>query len=166
MLPDETWWRIEWPEDISTRFHNTLDKTCPASLTITIAHLELACLVIGFTMLLDQHGEAVRGQAILALADSLNSVQWVNRAGARDQRAGDLIRMLGVKEAVAGTSLLSNHIAGDDNVIADAISRLPILDLTPFLLSNPPTSSSHWKQVYPPTSLIESVLTLLRASTC
>ena len=58
------------------------------------------------------------------------AVTWVNRCGgAKDKRAGLLMRTLGRLEVSGGLCHEAKHIKGTQNVLADGISRWPRADL-------------------------------------
>ena len=56
----------------------------------------------------------------------MNAVSWVNKnGGAKDRRAGPLMRLLGRMEITSGWRHIAKHIPGLDNTLADGISRWP-----------------------------------------
>ena len=64
------------------------------------------------------------GQAILMRGDNVSAVSWVNRCGgARDRRAGLLMRLLGRMEIENEWCHVAKHIPGSQNELADGISR-------------------------------------------
>ena len=58
--------------------------------------------------------------------DNVAAVSWVSRCGgARDKRAGLLMRMLGRLEIKGRWSHIAKHTPGVKNTLADGISRWP-----------------------------------------
>jgi hypothetical protein len=111
---------------VQERFARTEAGVASEAERITIAHLELASLLLGVVTLTEwaqEAGVALRGEAVLALADNLNSVFWIRKACARDRKAAALVRALGVEEARLGFSCLAEYLPGASNTTADYISR-------------------------------------------
>jgi len=159
------WWRVQWPSAVVERFLRTSMKQEPKATAVTIAHLELATLVIGVATMLDQASSGV-GKAVLALADNTNTVAWAQRAGARDRRAAALVRLLGVEEAKHRFSLASKHIPGVENEEADFISRHGVEEVRAYLIARPlpPLAAGAWRQVAPPSELTNRVLSILSST--
>ena len=157
------WWSVRWPDQMPRRHALSLAKAAESGLELTIAHLELAALVLGVGVLI-QEEPAIAGKAVLALADNSNAVSWARKAGARDRRAAALVRVLGVMEATARLSLLTNHIPGVDNVLADTASREGPEAVVHYLTSNGLCDDGPWRQVYPPPELKEKVYSILSAT--
>eukprot|EP00952_Eustigmatos_sp_NYUAD-ZCMA_P008830 36661-Eustigmatos_ZCMA.PRE.1 len=58
--------------------------------TVTMSHLELAALVLGIGVMVEEanaRGTSLVGKAVRALADNSNAISWMRKAGARDPRA-------------------------------------------------------------------------------
>ena len=67
---------------------------------------------------------------ILVRGDNFAAVTWANRCGgARDKRAGLMVRMLGRLEIQGGWSYDAKHILGVQNMLADGFSRWPRSEL-------------------------------------
>jgi hypothetical protein len=159
------WWRVQWPLEVVQRFHRTSAKQEPRPTMVTIAHLELATLVIGVATMLEQASEAV-GKAVLALADNTNAVSWAHKAGARDERAAALVRLLGVMEAKRRFSLATKHIRGVENHESDFISRHDVEQIQAYLTTrSPPALGATWRQVEPPQEFILKVFSVLSSTT-
>ena len=104
-----------------------------AGIAITIAHLELAVMVLGVGTMA-AHLNPRRGPIpALALCDNANAVAWHRRAGARCSKASELIRMLGELEMEYKIFLNARHLAGIDNEVADKISRESWEDVIKFM---------------------------------
>jgi hypothetical protein len=162
------WWQVEWPGEVVRRFHVTEAGLAEAGEAVTIAHLELAALVLGVGVLCE-HGEGqFAGKAVLALADNTNAVAWVSKAGAKDGRAAALMRMLGGEEAAGRWSLLAQHVPGVDNTTADYLSRHGAAEAAEYMRTVPRTQAdvaSPWSQVPPPESWRRRVFQLLVSTT-
>jgi hypothetical protein len=171
VAPEGLWWQVVWPEELHRRAEATHARAAHPDIQVTIAQLELAALILGvatWTAAARERGEEVTGQAMLALADSMNAVFWVRKCGARDRRAAALMRLLGVEEVTQRFSLLANHVPGVDNEVADFISRHHA-DLVPQYMASIPCPLTgapvSWRQVAPPASWLERVLSVLLHST-
>jgi len=154
---------------IARQVHLTMNGGLPAHERVTIAHLGLAALLLNLGVMIDhatQHGMALDGAAVLALADNSNAVSWVRKAGTKDARAARLMVMLGLAEIDAGFSTLAQHLPGVDNTVADAATRLPAADVQQLLLITlcPITlAPTAWSQVSPPDTLLTRVESVLSA---
>ena len=66
------------------------------------------------------------GDAVLLRGDNVSAVSGVNKCGgAKDRRAGLLMRLLGRMEITGGWCHIAKHMPGLDNTLADGISRWP-----------------------------------------
>ena len=158
------WWRVRWPALVVERFHRTSVKTEPRPTMVTMAHLELATLVIGVGTMTEQ-ATSPSGRAVLALADNTNAVAWAKKGGARDGRAAALVRLLGVTEAKDRFSLAAKHIPGIDNHESDFISRHDETDILTYLSNRPPPArATAWRQVDPPSVLVTKVFNILSST--
>ena len=64
------------------------------------------------------------GGGILMRGDNLTAVTWANQCGgARDKRAGLMMRMLGRLEIQGGWRYVAKHIPGVQITLANGISR-------------------------------------------
>jgi hypothetical protein len=162
---EAAWWRVRWPVEVVQRFHRTSQKLEPRPTMVTIAHLELATLVIGVATMLEVTSGCV-GRAVLALADNTNAVSWARKAGAKDARAAALVRLLGVMEAKRRFSLATRHIAGLDNEESDFISRHEEEEILDYFSNHPPPAlASVWRQVQPAATFTLTVLMILGSTT-
>ena len=165
------WWKVSWPQDVVDRFHRTSQRLESHVHMITIAHLELATLVLGLATMTELL-PACEGRAVLALADNTNTVSWARRAGAQDWRAAALVRLIGTMEARQRFSLAAKHIEGVKNAEADFISRHGEEEVAayladrpvPFLacMSSPPRM---WLQVPPSSAYTQRVMAILLTTT-
>ena len=66
------------------------------------------------------------GDAVLLRGDNVSAVSCVNKCGgAKDRRAGLLMRPLGRMKITSGWCHIAKHIPGLDNTLADGISGWP-----------------------------------------
>jgi hypothetical protein len=144
-----------------------MQGSLPAHERVTIAHLELAALLLNLGVMIEQaalQGKELDGQAVLALADNSNTISWVRKAGAKDARAARLMVMLGLAEIDSGFSTLVKHIPGIDNTVADAATRLSSAEVQQLLLTTPcpiTLAPTAWTQVSPPRNLLTRVESVL-----
>ena len=85
-------------------------------------------MIVTAWVMLELVGDRVdaKGDPILMRGDNTPAVSWVSRCGgARDKRAGLLMRMLGRLEIKGGWNHTAKHIPGVRNTLADGISRWP-----------------------------------------
>ena len=116
IAPLGVYWQHVWPAEVQRRLALTANKQAPEAETLTISHLELAALLLGIAVMVEQaksQGWELDGKAVLALADNTNAVTWVRKAGAKDKRAAALMRLLGLEEIKHGFSSLGQAPAGD-----------------------------------------------------
>lgn len=160
-LSSASWWKVHWPSSVVERFHRTSQRLEPSHSMITIAHLELATLVIGLGTMVELLPEC-QGRAVLALADNTNTVSWARKAGARDWRAAALVRVIGVMEAKKRYSLATKHIQGVANEEADFISRHGEEEIAIYLANRPvPSPACVWSQVSPSATYTQMVIDIL-----
>jgi hypothetical protein len=166
VLPAGVWWQVQWPAEVTARFRAMERGEAAVGTTVTIAHLELAALILGLGVMAAVSGE-VDGKAVLALADNTNAVAWVGRAGARDVRAAALMRVLGVEEAAGRWSLLAEHLPGVDNGVADFLSRHAVAEARAYMETVPSAHADGraWRQVPVPASWWTRVCELLLTTT-
>ena len=108
VAPLGIWYKVEWPDLAQRHFQLTVDpqSSPPAGHVVTIAHLELAALVLNLGIMVEEskeRGQPLEGKVVQALADSSNAIFWAIKAGARDKRANRLIQLFGLLEAGKGT---------------------------------------------------------------
>ena len=103
-------------------------ETC----SVTINLLELVGMVLTAWVMHELAGDRpeCKGDPILMRGDNFAAVTWANRCGgARDKRAGLMMRMLGRLEIQGGWRYDAKHIPGVQNTLADGISRWPRSEL-------------------------------------
>ena len=113
-------WEFEWPQDIQDQLvtaENTTEK-------IAINDLELAGALLGF-LVLEHQGVPLKYRHIATFCDNMTTVIWAYKLrNSKSIIAGYLLRFLGLRiHQVMTSSLVPHHISGEDNIMADIISR-------------------------------------------
>ena len=113
-------WQVEWPEDIQLALVSSDNPTG----TITINDLELAGMLLGF-LALENRGVDLTNQHVASFCDNSSAVSWSYKLrNSRSVIAGHLLRYMGLRlHRAKASSIIPVHIAGEDNVMADVISR-------------------------------------------
>ncbi len=68
-------------------------------------------------------GEHWRGSAVKAWCDNMAVVATIRSGSCKEKKAMHLMRCLAFVEAIRSVTIVADHIRGEDNVIADALSR-------------------------------------------
>lgn len=123
---NKMYWRYDLPLAFSAELKRkaALRETC----SVTINLLELVGMVITGWSMFELGGDRpeTKGDPLLMRGDNFAAVTWSNRCGgARDKRAGLMMRMLGRLEILGGWRYEAKHIPGKKNTLADGISRWP-----------------------------------------
>lgn len=119
-------WRYDLPLDFAAELKRK--AACRETSSVTINLLELMGMVLTAWVMHELVGDhpTQRGDPIRMRGDNFSAVTWSNRCGgARDKRAGLMMRMLGRLEIRGGWRYHAKHIPGVENVVADGISRWP-----------------------------------------
>ena len=161
-------WAVEWPQDIQDAL---ITDSNPGG-SITINELELAGALLSLLAL--ETWEVPLLYAHLAwFGDNITSVAWAYRLrNSRSRVAGFLLRFIGLRLHKLGASnLIPHHIAGEENVMADFISRAfkngiyfkhAPNGLVPYFNTTFPLQSGSWAECRLPTALVSSVIACLR----
>ena len=120
--------KIIWGYTLDVRLTAELKRKAETKETsaITINLLELAGMFMTAWVVQMIVGDRPQtaGDAVLLRGDNVSAVSWVNKCGgAKDRRAGLLMRLLGRMEITSGWCHIAKHIPGIDNTLADGISR-------------------------------------------
>ena len=164
------WWKVMWPPDVQQQFQAMERKECKIEEAVTMAQFELAVVVLGVGLLVEEaqrRNVDLWGASVLALADNSNAVSWMRKCGARNEKAGELMRIYGMKEAEARCSTLTDHLPGVDNEAGDYISRHSFAESKQFMSTYPsPISHTHttWTQVQPTDGWVSKVFSALGSS--
>ena len=113
-------WQYEWPPDIKA---SLITEHNPDG-SLTINDLELAGAVINF-MVLESQNINLKFHHIGTFCDNTSAVSWAYRLRNSTSRiAGRLLRVLSLRiHAKQASSLVPLNIAGEENVMADVVSR-------------------------------------------
>jgi hypothetical protein len=151
------WWCVEFPQDIRDRYNSPdLDEA------IWVNEAELAAMLLNAYMALILQRALARDKCLLLIGDNKSAVQWISAAGtATNEAAGTLVRALGVLSVATGVSFKAQHVAGVDNVVPDAVSRMlarkPLADNAAATVI-----PSHWSHLQIPQELSDAALDTLR----
>ena len=125
-----THWRYDLPLDFSAELKRK--AACRETSSVTINLLELVGMVMTAWVMHELVGDRpeMKGDPILMRGDNFAAVSWSNRCGgARDKRAGLMMRTMGRLEIRGGWRYDAKHIPGVENTLADGISRWPRAEL-------------------------------------
>ena len=122
--------KIFWIYTLDARLTAELKRKAETkeASAITIILLELAGMFMMAWVVQMIVGDRLQtaGDVILLCGDNVSAVSWVNKCGgAKDRRAGLLMRLLGRMEFTCEWCHIAKHIPGLDNTLADGISRWP-----------------------------------------
>jgi len=115
--------------------------------SVTINLLELVGMVMNAWVMHELVGDRPEsaGDPILVRGDNFAAVTWSQKCGgARDKRAGLMMRTLGRLEVKGGWRYDAKHIPGVENVRADGISRWPRAELAEKVRQL--TNSDAWRE--------------------
>jgi hypothetical protein len=161
-------WQVPWPQEVQNELIS--DKNPTGSLTIN--DLELAGMVLNWLALECQTTIPLAFHHIGAFCDNTSAVSWSLRLRtSKSKIAGRLIRFLGLRmHARQASSLMSLHIAGTDNQMADVVSRAfkngqffhAQTNLVAYFNKNFPLQKHNsWKEFRLPTALVSLVISCL-----
>ena len=113
-------WQVEWPADIQS---NLITSKNPLG-SITINDLELAGCLLGLIALEGQN-IPLRHIHLATFCDNMSAVVWSYKMrNSVSPIAGHLLRAIGLRiHAQSASGLVPHHIAGENNIMADVISR-------------------------------------------
>ena len=161
-------WQVAWPEDIQKQFVS--DKNPEG--TITINDLELCGIVLGW-LALESSGINLANTHIATFCDNTSAVSWVYKLRTSTSLvAGRLLRILGMRiHAVRSSNLSPLHVAGENNGMADCVSRAfrdgkffhASHSLCDFFTSNfPLPQTASWQECTLPPEWTSRVISCLR----
>ena len=161
-------WQVEWPKDIQ----DSLVTVENPNGSVTINDLELAGALLGF-LVLESSGVALQYCHLATFCDNMTTVVWAYKLrNSKSRIAGYLLRFLGLRMHQAQcSSMVPHHIAGENNIMADIISRAfkhgKIFELANDLVSYfdkrfPLVQNESWHECQVPTDLLSSVTACLR----
>ncbi len=166
---DPILWRFEWPEDIKAQL---ITDDNPNG-TLTINDLELAGLVINWLVLECQGDLDLAFSHVGTFCDNTSAVAWAYKLRqSTSVIAGRLLRFLGLRiHKRKSSGLTPLHIAGEDNDMADIISRTfktgkffhASQNLLDYFNSNfPLPQKKSWREFQPPKKLLMRVISCLQ----
>jgi hypothetical protein len=151
------WWCVEFPQDVQERYNS-------ANLgeAIWVNESELAGMWLNAYAALIMQRALGPDTCLRLIGDNKSAVQWISAAGtATNEAAGTLVRALGVLSVLTRVSFKAQHLAGVDNVVPDAVSRM--------LARKPPADGAaaplippHWSQLQIPPAVSDAALDTLR----
>ena len=160
-------WQFEWPEHIQLELQT--DKNPTGSLTIN--DLELAGAVLNF-LVLECQDVNLKHHHIGCFCDNTSAVAWAYKLRTSASTvAARLLRLLSLRlHARQASSLIPVHIAGEENTMADIISRAfkggkyfhAKQDLTKYFNQNfPLPQMQSWQEFKVPSRLTSRVISCL-----
>ena len=162
-------WQLEWPDDIKSQLitFNNMNGT------LTMNDLELAGAILNWLVLECQKNIDLTHKHIGIFCDNTSAVAWAYKLRtSKSIVAGRLLRMLGMRiHARQASSLTPLNIAGDDNTMADIVSRAfkngqyfdASKNLTSYFNHNFPLSQKKsWTEFHLPKELVSRVISCLR----
>ena len=113
-------WKFEWPENIQ----KSLITANNPNGTLTINDLELCGKVLGW-LALEGNGPDLHKKHIVTFCDNTSAVSWAHKLRtSKSKVAGRLLRILGLRiHSCQASSLTPRYIPGENNIMADIISR-------------------------------------------
>ena len=162
-------WQVQWPDDI----RNALITEQNPTGTITINDLELAGLLLNWLALECQKEIHLAYHHVGTFCDNTSAVSWTYKMRtSKSMIAGRLLRMLGLRiHARQASSLIPIHIAGEENIQADIVSRAfkdgkffkAKTSLTSYFnLHFPLQQDVSWTEFQLPKNLVARVISCLR----
>ena len=160
-------WQFEWPVYIR---HELCTASNPKG-RITMNDLELAGAVLGF-LVLEWMQVPLHHKHVATFCDNTSAVSWAYKLrNSTSLIAGRLLRLLGLRIHVShASSIIPHHICGDDNIMADTVSRAfkngkffeASQNLIPYFNSTfPLPQSQSWTEFRLPTELTSPVIACL-----
>ncbi|CAM9882263.1 unnamed protein product, partial [Choristocarpus tenellus] len=116
-------WRYDFPENLKDIIRSVV-KGEGGSISINVLEL-LEMVMNAWILVMKVKGKAEnKGDPVLLRGDNYSAVHWFRKCGgAKDRRAGGLMRIMGVLEIAGEWSFAAEHVAGKQNDLADGISR-------------------------------------------
>jgi hypothetical protein len=162
-------WNLEWPQDIKSSLITFKNKKG----TLTMNDLELAGAVLNWLVLECQQDVNLTHKHIGIFCDNTSAVAWAHKLRtSKSIVAGRLLRMLGMRiHSRQASSLTPLNIAGEDNTMADIVSRAfktgkyftASENLTSYFnVHFPLTQKKSWTEYHLPNALASRVISCLR----
>ena len=115
-----TVFRWQWPEDIT----NDVKSLTNPKGRITNSDLEMAGMLLAW-IVIEEVGGDLKEKSISLLGDNTPSISWIDKLASRQSRVAEqLVQALAIRmKANKACPLITTHIAGKKNQIADVPSR-------------------------------------------
>ena len=166
---DPILWQLEWPEDIKKMLCTAENKKG----SLTMNDLELAGALLNWLVLECQTHIDLKHKHVGMFCDNTSAVSWAYKLRtSKSVAAGRMLRMLGMRiHARAASSITPLNIAGDDNTMADIVSRAfkngqyfnASKNLTNYFnVHFPLPQEKSWKEFQIPKELVSRVISCLR----
>ena len=163
-------WKYEWPADIKA---NLLTDKNPTG-TLTINDLELAGMVLNL-FALECTVKDLKFKHIAMFCDNTSAVSWTHRLRtSKSKSAARLLRIISLRlHARQASNLLPLHVAGEENCMADIVSRsfkngkyfMADSNIIPYFNKNFKLPQNHsWREFHIPQELISLVTSSLRGN--
>ncbi|CAN0043129.1 unnamed protein product, partial [Choristocarpus tenellus] len=114
------WWRYEFPEHVKKEIKRSVIRGERGSISINVLEL-LGMVMNAWVLVMKVKGRAkTKGDLVLLRGDNYSAVHWFRKCGgAKDKRAGGLMRIMGVLEIAGEWPFAAEHVAGKKNELAD-----------------------------------------------
>ena len=117
-------WRYTLDARLTAELKRKAETKETSAITINLLELTGMFMTAWVVHIIVEDRPQTAGDAVLLRGDNVSAVSWVNECGgAKDRRAGILMRILGRMEIASGWCHIAKHIPGLDNTLADGISR-------------------------------------------
>jgi len=140
------WWFIPWPPQIRTQTLKYIHKKykTAGNTILSINLLEYAAIILSFAAAIITHSDAQHPNpypTIEILSDNKTAIAWTRKASSSSREGKNLSLLFTSLLHKTHLGLKSAYIPGDDNTIADRISRMQT--------TNKRISFSSLSQAYP-----------------
>jgi hypothetical protein len=163
-------WKYEWPADIKQNL--VTDKNPNGQISMN--DLELAGMVLNL-FALECNVKNLQHKHIATFCDNTSAVAWSQKLRtSRSTVAARLLRILSIRlHKRQASSLLPMNIAGEDNKMADVVSRsfkggeyfAASTNITEYFNTHfPLTQSNSWREFQIPSELVSLVTSSLRGN--
>jgi hypothetical protein len=161
-------WQLRWPSDIE----QALVTSANPQGTITMNDLELAGMVLNWYAL-ECNVKDLTHHHIANFCDNTSAVAWAYRLRTSKSRiAGRLLRLLSIRiHSRQASNLLPMNIAGEENIMADVVSRAfkdgkyfsAALNLSDYFNKHFPLPQNYyWREYRLPKGIVSHVISCLR----
>ena len=122
----KVFWRYALEPTLATSLKTQSKNARARKICINLLELAGMCMTAWLVQMIVRDQPRQAGDPVLLRGDNASAVAWINRCGgAKNRRAGTLMRLLGRLEIRNKWCHVAKHIPGAENVLADGISRWP-----------------------------------------